>query len=134
MPLGTQGNVLAIIDSIDSILASWYLMRRGCKTIFLTTKEELNNILSSFLDEWFVKSDIISINSENKLFENIYKIAFEKKCKAIVTGHVIKDDSQETLSEIIQLKEHINLPILQPLIAMQEEDINKKFKEIGLIT
>ena len=38
LPLGTQGKALALIDSPQSILASWYLMRRGCKTIFVNIK------------------------------------------------------------------------------------------------
>jgi len=132
MPFGTQGNVLAIIDSIDSILASWYLMRRGCKTIFLITKDSYKENITSFLKNWFVKSDVVSINSMDKLFENINQIAFEKKCKAIVTGHIIKDDSNEVIDDIFQLKKQINLPILQPLIAMSEEDINNKLKEIRI--
>lgn len=134
MPLGTQGNVIAIIDSTKSILASWYLMRRGCKTIFINTKESFKETLSAFLDNWFVKPDILSVKSGSNLFENIKKIALENNCKAIVTGHIIKDDSQDILSDIKQFKNHFNLPILVPLIAMQEEDINKKFKELVLTT
>ena len=132
MPLGSQGNVLAIIDSSESILASWYLMRRGCKPIFLNTNESFEEDLTLFFDKWFVKSDVILVNSGIKLFENINKIAVEKKCKAIVTGHVIKDNSKEVLSDILQFKKQISLPILNPLIAMQEEDINNKYREIGL--
>lgn len=132
MPYGTQGNVLAIIDSNESILASWYLMRRGCKAIFLNTKESFEDILASFLEDWFVKSDIFPVKAGNNFFENIDKIASEKNCKAIVSSHIINGDSQKILSEIRLLKKHINLPILQPLIAMQREDINKKYKEIGL--
>ena len=132
MPYGTQGNVLAIIDSNESILASWYLMRRGCKVIFLKTKESFEGALASLLNDWFIKSGVYSVNSGYNFFKIINKITSEKNCKAIVTGHIIKDDSKKILSDIKLLKKHINLPILQPLIAMQEEQINKKYKEIGL--
>jgi len=39
MPIGTQGNVLAFIDTPQAILASWYLTHRGCRPIFLATDE-----------------------------------------------------------------------------------------------
>ena len=132
MPYGTQGNVLAIIDSNESILASWYLMRRGCNVIYLNTKESFEDTLISFFDDWFIKTDVFFVKAGNNLLKHINKTASEKNCKAIVTGHIIKDDSKKILSEIIQLKNHISIPILQPLIAMQEEQINKKYREIGL--
>jgi len=132
MPYGTQENILAIIDSYESILASWYLMRRGCKAIFLNTKESLTNILSSFLEDWFIKSDIFQVKAGNNLLKDIGKTAFEKNFKAIVTGHFIDGDYKKILSDIELLKKHINLPFLQPLIAMNRKDINKKYKEIGL--
>ena len=43
MPVGTQGNILAFIDSQNAILASWYLIHRGCKPIFLL--EHLKSLL-----------------------------------------------------------------------------------------
>ena len=132
MPYGTQGNVLAIIDSNESILATWYLMRRGCKAIFLNTKESFDDILSSFLENLFIKKDIFLVKDDKNFLKDIENTASNNNCKAIVTGHILNDDSQKILSEIKLLKKHINLPILQPLIAMHREDINKKYKEIGL--
>ena len=132
MPLGTQGNVLSLIDSPESILASWYLMRRGCKTVFAITKESYTKILKPFTENWFLKTDIFTLNSERNLFEVLSKIADEKNCVAITTGHTIFNNSQKVLSNIKLLKKHINLPILNPLIAMNEEQIYKKCSEIGL--
>lgn len=132
MPLGTQGNVLSLIDSPESILASWYLMRRGCKTVFAITKKSYKNILNPFTENWFIKPDIYILNSERNQFELLNKIADEKNCVAITTGHTILNNSRTILSDIKQLKKHINLPILNPLIAMNKEQINKKCIEIGL--
>jgi adenylyl- and sulfurtransferase ThiI len=36
------------------------------------------------------------------------------------------------LSEIKQLKKYVDIPILHPLISMNDEEIIKKCKEIGL--
>ena len=127
MPLGSQGNILAIIDSPESILASWYLMRRGCKTIFLKTKEIDTNFLQSFMDNWFVKSEILTFDKEN-----INKTLDENTCNAIVTGHSLNNNSEEVISDIEKLKKHVRLPILNPLITMDAEEINTKIRQIGL--
>ena len=62
MPLGTQGKILAIIDKPQSLLAAWYLMRRGCEAIFLNTDSSNVEMLNTFMDKWYVKSDIITID------------------------------------------------------------------------
>jgi thiamine biosynthesis protein ThiI len=131
LPYGSQGNVLALIDDPASILASWYLIRRGCKTIFINRKKSNEKILDSFIDDWFVKSEIFTINSSNR-YNKINKIIIEKNCNAIVTGHTLDRNPLKTLWEIKQLKKFFNMPILHPLIAMNEKEINKKCREIGI--
>jgi thiamine biosynthesis protein ThiI len=132
LPLGTQGKTLALIKSPESILAAWYLMRRGCKIIFVNIGESNMKNLESFLDNWFIRSTVFTISSGKNLYEEINKIATNEKCDAIVTNHSIFHDSKKTISEIKQLKRYINLPIIQPLIAMNIEDITDKCKEIGI--
>ena len=132
MPFGTQGSILAFINKLDSILAAWYLMRRGCKIVFVITKEFNKDILNSFIENWFVKSSIFIVNSENNLYEQINKIAYERNCDAVVTNHTVFNDSKNMLSEIKQLKKYVDIPILHPLISMNDEEIIKKCKEIGL--
>lgn len=132
MPLGSQGEVLSIIDGVESILASWYLMRRGCKSIFLKTKKLDNEIINSFMDKWFIKSDIFEINSDNNLYEQINKIAEEKDCEAVVTSHSIFINQDKTIKDLKKIKKNLVLPILTPLIAMDQNEINNKCKEIDL--
>ena len=132
MPVGTQGNVLSLIDTQESIVAAWYLLRRGCKTIFAVTNDSLKNILRSFSENWFLKPDIYTLNSERNLFKELSKIADEKNCNALTTGYTIINNSKKILSTIKQLKKQTNLPILNPLIAMSKEQINHKCIEIGM--
>jgi thiamine biosynthesis protein ThiI len=131
MPLGTQGNVLALIDNKKSILAAWYLMRRGCKTIFLKNKKFNDKILKSFNEKWLINLEI-STSSRDDFFDEIKRLVNEKKCNAIVTGYTLYNNNKQKLFEINQLKEQVNLPILYPLIAMGENEIDNKSKEIGL--
>lgn len=132
MPLGSQGKVLSIIEGVESILASWYLMRRGCKSIFLKTKKLDNGIINSFMDKWFIKSDILEINSNTNLYEQIKKIAEKKDCEAVVISHSIFINQDKAIKDLKKIKKHLSLPILTPLIAMNKEEINNKCKEIGL--
>jgi len=135
LPLGTQGKLLALIDDSDSILAAWYLMRRGCTIIFININKASTDTLNSFITNWYAESDVTVIDpKQSPLYENLNKIASERNCDAVVTGHTICEDSQNELSDIKLMKKHINLPILHPLIAMGKEDINKKCRGLGIPT
>ena len=132
LPLGTQGKILAIVDKPESLLAAWYLMRRGCKVQFVYTDESLENILRPFISTWYANSDVFPMFQIENLYENIDTLTSEKKCKAIVTGHTLSKNPQQTLSEISQLKQNSNFSILHPLISMKENEIKEKCKEIGV--
>jgi len=133
LPLGTQGKALSVVDSLKSILAAWYLMRRGCKIDFAITAKIKEDMLQSFIENWNAYSDITYITGQRKnLYKNLNKIALEKNCDAIVTGHTLYENQSDCLSEIKLLKQYAEIPILHPLIAMDGKTINKKCKEIGL--
>ena len=135
LPLGTQGKLLALIDDSDSILAAWYLMHRGCKIIFANINTSSRDTLNSFITNWYAESEVTVVDPKRpSLYPNLDKIASERNCDAVVTGHTICEDSQSKLSDIKLMKKHIKLPILHPLIAKEKEDINKKCKEIGIKT
>ena len=131
LPLGTQGEVLTIAEKKESILAAWYLMRRGCNIIFITTNKTIKKTLEKFLKKWFIKPEIIYIENNKKLNETIKETISEKQCEAIATGQTINDEN--LINNTKQLKKQFKLPILQPLIAMSNDEIQQKSKEIGLI-
>ena len=135
LPLSTQGKLLALIDYSDSILAAWYLMRRGCAIIFVNINKSSTITLNSFITNWYAESDLIMIDpKQSSLYENLNKTASERNCDAVVTDHTICENSQNELYDIKLMKKHINIPILHPLIAMEKEDINKKCRELGIST
>jgi thiamine biosynthesis protein ThiI len=133
LPLGTQGKALSVVDSPKSILAAWYLMRRGCKIDFAITAKIKEDMLQDFIEKWNAHSDITHVAGPKKnLYKTLNKIALEKNCDAIVTGHTLYEKQSDCLSEIKLLKKYAERPILHPLIAMDKKTINKKCKEIGL--
>ena len=76
MPLGTQGNILAFIESPKSLLASWYLIHRGCKPIFLSSDEIKKDVIDKFLNKWFIKSKILLTFTTENSFIWIVESAF----------------------------------------------------------
>lgn len=131
MPYGTQGTILALINNRYSILAAWYLIRRGCKIIFISTKKSFIKILNSFIKKWYIDSEIYDLKPGENLIKVLNKITYEKNCDAIVTSNSLFYNS-ENLSDIKTFKESLNVPVLHPLIAMNTKEINKKCKDLGI--
>jgi thiamine biosynthesis protein ThiI len=131
LPLGSQGNICAIIDSPESILAAWYLMKRGCSVFFVTNKADIN-ILSGFIEDWFAKSNIFTIDFNHNYFSQLNKLADKNKCHAVAFGSSLFVNTKKVIDELKDLKRNLECPILHPLIAMNKEEIFEKCKEIGI--
>lgn len=130
MPLNTQGKVISYIDSVYSILASWYIMRRGCSVIFLYSDDSFKKEINKFLNYWIIKNKKMIFTEKGKnLADILNKTCEQKNCEAIVTGYSIED-----ISIIKKLKKQCNYPILHPLIAMEKKEIKNECKKIGLKT
>ena len=125
LPLGTQGNVLDLVNSDKSILAAWYLMRRGCDIVFSNSNENLEK----FLEKWFANAKILSVESND--FKKLNSEAIKHNCSAIVTDISLYE--KDALSDIKQFKDSFDLPVLHPLISMEKKDIDKKMLEIGIL-
>jgi adenylyl- and sulfurtransferase ThiI len=132
LPLGTQGKILALAENPFSLLAAWYLMRRGCNVLIVKTKKINDELLYSFLNYWYADAEIISADQKTKNFFNqLRTLASEKKCNALVTGHTL-EESTSSLAMIVQLKKQITILILTPLIAMTHEEIQQQCKTRGI--
>ncbi len=132
LPLRTQGKILVFINSLDSILAAWYVMRRGCSVVFLDSGGSLAEVLNSFIDEWYSDKEIVIFDNKETMYKNINDVAAIKKCVALVTGHSFYDSSFDVISELKLLNEQIKIPVLTPLIAMTSEEIQNKCLELGI--
>lgn len=131
MPLGTQGNILAIIDDKKSILSAWYLLKRGCKVIFYIKKSNLKENLISFCDKWFIDKNIYTDKNKNEENLEIIDIIQKKNCHAIITGDKITKKNN-SIFNISKLKKSFKIPILSPLIVMNDDEIVKKLKLIAV--
>ena len=131
MPLGTQGKVIAIIDEKKAILAAWYLIRRGCKPIFYLKNMSQNDNLISFMKRWFIDTKMYIKNTGKNDNSEILKIIEKECCQAIITGHTI-NNNYKIIYDLKEIKNIFNVPVLCPLIILNDDEIDKKLKEIGL--
>ncbi len=133
LPLGTQGKILTLVKNPSSLLAAWYLMRRGCNIVLVTENQSNEDSIHSFLSHWYADAEILSIDTTSKEFyHRLSGFVSEKKCDAVVTDHTF-DKPSESISDLAQLKKNSVVPILTPLIAMNQKEIETQCKDRGII-
>jgi len=161
LPVGTAGRVLSLISSgFDSPVASWKMMRRGCKVVYIhffsypyTTKASYENVkaLVKKLNDFQFGSKIffvpfadiqkeISMKSPSSQRVILYRrvmlkiaeiLAKREGIKALVTGDSVGQVASQTLDNIFTISEAVKIPILRPLIGDNKNDTIDKALEIG---
>lgn len=159
LPAGSQGKVIALISGgIDSPVASWLMMKRGCKVIFLhfynenlvaypRKVEEIVKKLAEYQGETKIymvpfgegQSEIIkSIPSRYRMIlyrRFMIKVANEisrkEKAKAIVTGDSMGQVASQTLENLQCIYDASAFPIFSPLIGMDKREIIEIAKKLG---
>lgn len=161
LPVGTAGKVAALISAgFDSPIASWYLMKRGAKVVFIhfhsypfispasiDQAKELVKILTNWQSEstlYLVPfahiQRAIATKCPTPFRVILYRrmmiriaemIAGREKARALVTGESLGQVASQTLPNIRVIDEAAKRPILRPLIGLDKEEIIKKAREIG---
>ena len=132
LPLGTQGTILALINNPTSLLAAWYLMRRGCNIVLATQHRSTEEAIQLFLTTWYADSEIVPLDTTPTMTpQRLSEIASEKKCDAIATDHAFENLS-ENISDLATLKKHNVVPILSPLISLTKKEIEQQCKQRGI--
>jgi thiamine biosynthesis protein ThiI len=133
LPLGTQGSIISLVEDPSSLLATWYLMRRGCNVIVVNTRKSNEQAIQSFLRHWYADAETIFVDPARKdFYQHLNNLASQKKCDALVTGHTL-DDSTFPLLSIREFKKNSALPILCPLIALTSEEIQQQCRKRGIL-
>jgi len=134
LPYGSQGDVISLIYDYKSILASWYLLRRGCNVDFILSNKNVENDLNRFLKDWFIDSKIFFMDFEkNGFYDKINNIIDKGNYLAFVTSHTLFEDEKEVLMSITEFKKNIKISVLHPLISMNNVKIDSISKEIGIL-
>ncbi len=161
LPYGTGGKALCLLSGgIDSPVAAFRLMRRGCRVQYVhfhsfphTTVESqdkvrsLLRILSQFqlqsrlfmVPFAAVQKDIVAY-APPRLRVVLYRrfmlriaqsIARRERANALVTGDSLGQVASQTLENIRTISSVVSMPVFRPLIGSDKEEIIQTARKIG---
>jgi len=161
LPVGIGGKVLVLISGgIDSPVAAWRMMKRGCECHFLhfhsapvtdrASQEkvvQLVELLARFhgaaeltLLPFLATQQEIVASAPPELRILLYRrfmvrlagaVAKRKEALALVTGEALGQVASQTLANLAAVEAVSSLPILRPLIGFDKQEIVNQAKRIG---
>ncbi len=161
LPVGVSGKVLALISGgIDSPVAAYRMMQRGCEVDFvhfhsypflskasIEKVEELMQlfkrhrpIIPLFLVPFGEIQQEIVAKAPEPLRVILYRrlmvriaerLAVKQKALALVTGESLGQVASQTLENLRTIEEAVKIPILRPLVGMDKIEIESFSKKIG---
>lgn len=161
LPVGTQGKVVALISGgIDSPVAAFLMMKRGCEIIALNfnnypytpkSNEKIEKIINK-LNEYsptelkfyqapygkYLKScmkeappRLTCVLCKTGMYRIAEEIAKREDALAIVDGSSLGQVASQTLPNILATRYVTKMPILSPLIGLDKVEIENIGKKIG---
>ncbi len=160
LPVGSSGTVVSLLSGgIDSPVASWQLMKRGCQVIFVhfhsapqTKKAAIDKVeeLASILSKWQIKTKVhmvpfLDIQKEivkecrgeyrvvlyrRFMVKIAERIARKERAGALITGESVGQVASQTIENIAAINDAITIPVLRPLIGDDKNEIIEKAKRI----
>ena len=161
LPVGVSGTVLALLSGgIDSPVAAWRLMKRGCRVRFVhfhsvpylpATSQEKARALVERLTEWqydsrlqFVpfgeiqREVVLAVPGPARVV--VYRrlmiriaeeIARRTGAGALITGESLGQVASQTLQNLSRIDEVATMPVLRPLIGMDKLEITAEAQRLG---
>ena len=161
LPVGTSGKVAVMLSGgIDSPVAAWHMMKRGCPAAFvhfhsypLSDRSSIEKVgeLAQHLTRHQRHSELflaplaeiqkrIIVETPPSYRVLLYRrfmmrivetLARQSRAKAIVTGESCGQVSSQTLDNIAVVDDVAAMPVLRPLIGMNKEEIVGMARNIG---
>ena len=161
LPIGTSGKVACLLSGgIDSPVAAYRLMKRGCPAVFIhfhgrpyvsRASEEKVRELAELLTRYQSNSRLylvpfgdiqrqIVLGAPSAFRIVLYRrmmiriaeeLARRERCWALVTGDSLGQVASQTAENISVVEEASGLPILRPLIGMDKLEITQQAQKIG---
>jgi thiamine biosynthesis protein ThiI len=153
LPVGSSGRVACLLSGgIDSPVAAWRMMRRGCRVLFVhfhsypilsRASQEKARQLARTLTEFQFRTKLylvpfgeiqqrvvlavappLRVVVYRRLMMRIAEqIARTNRAKALVTGEVVGQVASQTLENMATIGRVVSLPVLRPLVGMDKEEI-----------
>lgn len=163
LPAGSSGRVMVLLSGgIDSPVAAWLMMRRGCRPDFVhffsgrtaaeadTDKiEQLVRILGGYFPAplrlhlvpvvpyemramGVVPDSHDMVMFRRFMFRTAAALARNNKCRALVSGDSLGQVASQTIFNLGAIAPDLRLPVLRPLIGMDKMEITAWSRETGL--
>jgi tRNA uracil 4-sulfurtransferase len=161
LPVGASGTVAALLSGgIDSPVAAWRMMKRGCRVLFVhfhsvpylpPTSQEKARALVERLTAWEYRARlylvpfgeiqreiVLAVPAPSRVV--IYRrmmvriaeaIARQSGADALVTGESLGQVASQTLPNIARIDEAAAMPVFRPLIGMDKLEITGEAQRIG---
>ncbi len=161
LPVGVSGTVAALLSGgIDSPVAAWRMMKRGCRVLFVhfhsvpylpATSQAKARALVERLTAWQYASRLhqvpfgeiqreVVLSVPPPLRVLVYRrlmlriaqeLARRAGALALTTGESLGQVASQTLENIACIDEAAALPVLRPLIGMDKLEITATAQQIG---
>ena len=161
LPVGSSGRVAVMLSGgIDSPVAAWHMMKRGCPATYIhfhsyplvdRSSIEKAGELAQHLARHQRRSELILaplaeiqkriiVETPPSYRVLLYRrfmvriaqrLAKQSRAKALITGESCGQVSSQTLENIAVVDDVATMPVLRPLIGMNKEEIVGMAREIG---
>ena len=162
LPYGVEGKVVSLVSGgIDSAVASWMMMKRGCEVVPIhydmspfygeDAKERALEVLR-WLRLWVPRRRwevyVIPLGEAHArikvevryrcllckllMYKVAERIAEEEGAKALVTGESLGQVASQTLDNLYFLSTKVRIPVLRPLVGYDKEEIADLARKLGL--
>ena len=161
LPVGVSGRAVALISGgIDSPVAAYRMMQRGCRLIFVhfhsapyldkTSQEKARQLVSELTRRQFhsrlylipfgeIQRQIVAavarplrvVLYRRMMLRIAEQVARREKAKALVTGESLAQVASQTLDNMAVIEQAARLPILRPLVGMDKQEIIDQARRIG---
>ena len=161
LPVGASGRVVSLISGgIDSPVAAYRMMQRGCRLIFVhfhstpyldkTSQEKVRQLVTALTRHQFlsrlylvpfgeIQRQIVAAVSRplrvvlyRRMMLRIAEgIGRKERAKALVTGESLAQVASQTLDNMSVIQQAASLLILRPLVGMDKQEIIDQARRIG---
>ncbi len=161
LPVGASGRVVSLISGgIDSPVAAYRMMQRGCRLIFVhfhstpyldkTSQEKVRQLVTTLTRHQFlsrlylvpfgeIQRQIVAAVSRplrvvlyRRMMLRIAEgIGRKERAKALVTGESLAQVASQTLDNMSVIQQAASLLILRPLVGMDKQEIIDQARRIG---
>lgn len=161
LPVGASGRVACLLSGgIDSPVAAWRMMRRGCRVVFVhfhsypilsrasqDKARELARMLTRFQFEsrlllvpFGALQQQVLLSVPPPLRVVVYRrlmlriaerLARGHRAQALVTGEVVGQVASQTLENMATIGSVVSMPVLRPLVGMDKEEITDAAQRLG---